>query len=70
MPTKNINYLPASFFNDRYQVQVEEGDIVLFPSWLEHFTEPSTFSGKRITISLNVMPKGITSPMGLIEHTY
>jgi uncharacterized protein (TIGR02466 family) len=46
------------------------GELVLFPSWLEHFTEPSTFPGKRITISLNVMPKGVTSPLGLIEHTY
>lgn len=46
------------------------GELILFPSWLEHFTEASTFPGKRITISLNVMPKGVTSPLGLIEHTY
>jgi len=53
-----------------WQCPASTGELILFPSWLEHFTEPSTFVGKRITISLNVMPKGLTSPMGLIEHTY
>lgn len=57
MPTKNINYLPASMFNDRYQVKAEEGDIVMFPSWLDH-TAPAHTSGKlRIVNAVNIMMK-------------
>jgi hypothetical protein len=55
MPTKNINYLPESAFNDRYQVNVEEGDIVMFPSWLDH-TAPKHESGNlRIVNAVNVL---------------
>jgi len=55
MPTKNINYLPSSFFNDRYQVEVEEGDIVLFPSWLDHTAPRHTTNNLRITTAVNLM---------------
>lgn len=46
------------------------GELVLFPSWLQHFTEPQPFEGNRYTISLNVMPVGLTNPHTLIECTY
>jgi hypothetical protein len=57
MPTKNINYLPDSMFNDRYQVKVEEGDIVLFPSWLDHTAPKHTSNNLRIVNAVNVMMK-------------
>lgn len=46
------------------------GNLVLFPSWLEHFTFPREDQSKRLTISFNVMPKGKTSTEGLAENTY
>jgi len=57
MPTKNINYLPDSMFNDRYQVQAEEGDIVLFPSWLDHTAPKHTSNKLRIVNAVNIMMK-------------
>ncbi len=57
MPTKNINYLPESFFNDRYQIKVEEGDIVFFPSWMDHSAPKHTTNNLRITNAVNVMMK-------------
>ena len=44
-----------------WQSPSEVGTLILFPSWLEHFTMPSSFQGSRMTISLNVMPVGLTS---------
>lgn len=55
MPTKNVNFLPEIMFNDRYQVKVEEGDIVLFPSWLDHTAPKHTTDTLRITNAVNVM---------------
>lgn len=46
------------------------GELVLFPSWLEHYTEPQPFDGHRYTLSLNVMPVGLTNPNTLIECIY
>jgi|TARA_R110000803_G_scaffold52619_3_gene108264 hypothetical protein len=57
MPTKNVNYLPESIFNDRYQIKVEEGDIVLFPSWMDHTAPKHTTDNLRITNAVNVMMK-------------
>ena len=58
-----------------WQCPSEIGTLVLFPSWLEHFTMPTTFEGTRMTISINVMPVGLTSSpastsFGLIENVY
>ena len=55
MPTKNVNYLPESMFNDRYQVEVEEGDIVLFPSWMDHSAPKHTSNSLRIVNAVNIM---------------
>ncbi len=46
------------------------GQLVLFPSWLGHYTKPQPFDGVRYTLSLNVMPVGLTNPNSLIEHIY
>lgn len=48
----------------------KEGELVLFPSWLEHKTCPQEFDGYRYTISINVMPVGMTNPGTLIECVY
>lgn len=58
-----------------WQCPSETGTLILFPSWLEHFTMPTTFEGTRMTISINVMPVGLTSSpastsFGLIENVY
>tara|TARA_B100001564_G_scaffold212300_1_gene178622 strand:- start:3650 stop:4210 length:561 start_codon:yes stop_codon:yes gene_type:complete len=58
-----------------WQCPSDIGTLILFPSWLEHFTMPSTYSGTRMTISINVMPVGLTSSpantsFGLIENVY
>ena len=36
------------------EVAVEEGNLVLFPSWLKHSVQPSRFKNERISISFNV----------------
>lgn len=48
------------------------GDLVLFPSWLEHYTTPwePRDDKKRITISFNVMPQGDTSTEDLAYNKY
>ena len=45
------------------------GDMILFPSWLHHYVIPQE-NYKRVTISFNVMPSGITSTSGLSEYNY
>ena len=42
-------------FNDRYQVEVEEGDIVLFPSWMDHSAPKHTSNSLRIVNAVNIM---------------
>ena len=46
------------------------GSMILFPSWLEHFTLPFHGDGERVTISFNVMPCGNTSPYYLSGNVY
>ena len=55
--------------HNTWQSPSETGCLILFPSWLEHYTAITEFGGTRITISLNVMPQGLTSD-SLIENTY
>lgn len=57
MPTKNVNYLPQCFFNDRFQIKVEEGDMILFPSWLDHTAPKHTTNNLRVTNAVNIMMK-------------
>jgi uncharacterized protein (TIGR02466 family) len=46
------------------------GSMILFPSWLEHFTHPYDRDDERITLSFNIMPYGVTSPYYLSENVY
>lgn len=54
-PTKNVNYLPKCFFDERMQIPVQEGDILFFPSWLDHTAPQHTSGNLRITNAVNVM---------------
>ena len=36
------------------EVAVEEGNLVLFPSWLKHSVQPAKFKNERISISFNI----------------
>lgn len=47
-----------------------EGELILFPSWLDHHTRPCPFDGYRYTLSINVMPVGVTNAGTHIENIY
>lgn len=53
-----------------WQCPGTSGDLVLFPSWLEHFVMPDQNTSYRATISINIMPVGVTSTRGLVECVY
>jgi len=45
----NLNYWDLMHY-----VNVEEGDIIIFPSTLEHFVKPQTTNDSRVTVSFNI----------------
>jgi hypothetical protein len=46
----------SNHYNEIYEMNVNEGDLIMFPSYLEHFVRPgiSTPGNPRITISFNI----------------
>ena len=54
-PTKNFDFLPDYFKEFARMPEVEEGDLILFPSWLDHFAPKFTAGSLRITTALNIM---------------
>jgi len=54
-PTKNRNLLPEIYMPPPVSAVVEEGDIVAFPSWLDHHTPAHTDGSLRIVVPINVM---------------
>jgi hypothetical protein len=54
-PTKNFDYLPHYFSDFMRMPVVEEGDLVLFPSWLDHYAPYKSDGGLRVTTALNIM---------------
>ena len=54
-PTKNRNELPAMYYPDKKQMPVEEGDVIFFPSWLEHHTPAHTTGNLRVIVAMNIM---------------
>ena len=40
-----------------YPIQPERLALIMFPSWLEHYVEPSNSDGERISISFNIGEK-------------
>lgn len=57
IPTKNRNYLPAMYYPTEKEILVEEGDIVFFPSWLDHHTPDHTNGDLRVVAPMNIMMK-------------
>jgi hypothetical protein len=47
--SSNMNY-----WDSQHVIDVEEGDIVIFPSTLEHYVQPQTTEEYRVTISFNI----------------
>jgi len=56
-PTKDLAYLPNLYLHEREQPKVEEGDIILFPSWLKHSSPAHKENKLRVTIATNLMLK-------------
>jgi hypothetical protein len=54
-PTKNFDYLPEYFCEFQRMPEVEEGDLILFPSWMDHYAPHYTAGNLRITTALNIM---------------
>lgn len=50
-----------------YAAQGVKGDLILFPSYMEHYTLPGTH---RSTLSFNAMPQGIVNQGTLLECRY
>lgn len=53
-PTKNIDLIPKYFTNFNLCPTVNEGDIVIFPSWLDHCIPPHLDGSLRVTNALNI----------------
>lgn len=43
----------SNFFSDQFEPEVEPGDIILFPPWLEHSVEPNNHN-MRLTFAFNL----------------
>lgn len=55
MPTKDYNEIPDIYFPVEQTVRVEEGDMVFFPSWLDHHTPSHTSGNLRAVVAMNIM---------------
>lgn len=55
IPTKNKNALPEIYWPDEKQMIVEEGDMLFFPSWLDHHTPAHTTGNLRVVVAMNIM---------------
>jgi uncharacterized protein (TIGR02466 family) len=53
--------------NNVWPCPSETGNLVLFPSWLPHYTDAQPFEGWRWTISFNAIPVGATNKGSLTE---
>jgi hypothetical protein len=52
--TCNVEGVPEDFWQDRYSIPVEEGDVVIFPSYVEHYIPPGNYVNPRVTVSMNI----------------
>jgi hypothetical protein len=46
--------IPKDYWQESDTIAVEEGDILVFPSYLEHYVPPGNYSKPRVTVSMNV----------------
>lgn len=54
-----------------WECPAETGTLVLFPSWLSHYTEAAEYLNDwRITLSFNIIPAGNVNKGTLLEFTY
>jgi hypothetical protein len=56
IPTKNTSKIPDLYRPNDQQCIVEEGDLVMFPSWLDHRT-PDHSGSLRVIVAMNIMLK-------------
>jgi len=59
---------PGNIHGGKERVEPEEGLLLMFPSWLNHFVNPFMGGGERISIAFNleakVFPRGFTPARG------
>jgi hypothetical protein len=46
--------LPRDVWEVEAEIAVEEGDVLVFPSYLEHYVPPGRYTKPRVTVSMNV----------------
>ena len=51
---------------DNHEIVPEEGHLVIFPAWLNHYTTPNTSDDVRISISGNLKIKD--DEYGKVQH--
>jgi hypothetical protein len=55
IPTKNLDHLPSYFKSWKIIPDAKEGDIIFFPSWLDHHAPYHDSGELRITTAFNIM---------------
>jgi uncharacterized protein (TIGR02466 family) len=60
---------PGNIYGGKERVEPEEGLLLMFPSWLNHFVNPFMGGGERISIAFNLeatmFPHGYKPPRGV-----
>jgi hypothetical protein len=46
--------IPKDVFDDKAVIEVDEGDILIFPSYLEHRVPAGKYKNPRVTVSMNI----------------
>jgi hypothetical protein len=46
--------IAPEIWEDKAVIEVDEGDALVFPSYLEHYVPPGKYSKPRVTVSMNV----------------
>lgn len=47
--------IPLEIYDDKAVIDVDEGDVVMFPSYLEHRVPPGQYKNPRVTVAMNVL---------------
>lgn len=55
IPTKDLELIPRYFLNHHEEPVVSEGDMIIFPSWIDHSMPEHSDGSLRITNAMNVM---------------
>jgi hypothetical protein len=46
--------IPSEYSQDKVVLDVEEGDVIIFPSYVEHLIPPGVYKTPRVTVSMNL----------------